>query len=103
MKKIIFSMAMLALFAGMASAQVATESVFVVPTAKSVKAGKGVANITCKAQVTVSDSTLNHAAGYLKLAHSVVDSAPLHKHDAVEVMPLGNPLAHRNSHKRRQV
>ena len=88
MKKFIFSMAMLALSASMASAQMATENIFVVPTAKSIKAGKGVASITCKAEVTAGDSTLRYAAGYLKKSLNMF-GAPFDGESATIELKLG--------------
>lgn len=72
MKKFILSIAMLAMTAGMATAQVADNGTFLIPTAKSVKAGKGVAALTVQAKVDVNDKSLNHAAGYLKQSLHIV-------------------------------
>lgn len=77
MKKLFLSLAMLALTVGLHAAPATEGDVFVVPTAKSIKYGKGVANITCQAEVTTSDSSLDYAAGYLKRSLHMF-GAPMH-------------------------
>ena len=81
MKKFIFSIALLSLSTGMASAQATSNDIFVVPTAKSVKVGKGAASVTCKANITVSDKSLDYAAGYLKKSLHIF-GAPFHGESA---------------------
>ena len=72
MKKLFLSLAMLALTVGLHAAPATEGDVFVVPTAKSIKYGKGVANITCQAEVTTSDSSLDYAAGHYILCRDLL-------------------------------
>lgn len=66
MKKSLISIAMLAFSVCMPASPVTDGGTFFVPTAKSVREGKGTATITRKAPIKVGDSSLKHAAKYLK-------------------------------------
>ena len=72
MKKNLISIAMLAFSVCMLAAPVTDGDIFFVPTAKSIRNGKGTATITRKAPVNVNDNSLNHAAKYLKNSLSII-------------------------------
>lgn len=72
MKKLIFSIALLLCAEGTWASGTPDGDIFVVPTAKSVKAGSGVAKVSRHALVNVGDASLNHAAEYLRKSLSVV-------------------------------
>lgn len=73
MKKSIFSLVMLAAFAGTVSAQEPVSTGYVIPTVKDLSVGKGTATISRQSKVTVSDKTLDYAAYYLRESLRLLD------------------------------
>lgn len=66
MKKLFLSIALMLCTGGIMATELTDGRALCVPTAKSLKVGKGVATITCNATINVNDESLDYAADYLK-------------------------------------
>lgn len=74
MKKLLFSIAMLTLSAMTTVAQKTAEAPFVIPTAKSIKTGNGVATVTFQTKINTNDDRLEHASKYLRTSLGLMDT-----------------------------